>query len=176
MFLLFCKCLSKECCLNKVIFSVTIVQILHHIQHTFSFRVQPVRNMIVTTMELLYYQDCVWIYQYVLRDLIVSNRLFCLYKHDQSPWTYEDEKFNTSRVILCSAELSNFLYKLLTLTKINKKHYMVKEDIEDFYEFHFSFLFYSSFSLTWPLSRVYEKVNWQNCFEFLFIVGGRLFL
>ena len=52
-FLLFWKCLSKECCLNKVIFPVTVVKILHYIRHAFSFRVQPVKTMTVTTIELL---------------------------------------------------------------------------------------------------------------------------
>ena len=68
----FCKCLSKRCCLIKVIFPVIAVKILHYIQHAFSFRVQPVRTMTVTTIELLYYEDCLamWRYQYVLRDLI----------------------------------------------------------------------------------------------------------
>ena len=31
-------------------------------------------------------------------------------------WTFEDEKCNTSNVILCPAELPNFWYKLLMLT------------------------------------------------------------
>ena len=70
-FLLFYKCFSKECCLNKIIFPVTVVKILHYIQHAFSFRVQPARNMNITTIELLYYQDCfaMWPYQHVLRNL-----------------------------------------------------------------------------------------------------------
>ena len=44
---------------------------------------------------------------------------------------------------------------------------MAKEDIGDFYEFHFSSLFYSSFLFTGHLlTIVCENVNWQNCFEF----------
>ena len=42
---------------------------------------------------------------------------------------------------------------------------MLKEDVEDFYEFHFRALFYSSFSFAWHLPRVCEKVNWQNLFQ-----------
>ena len=49
---------------------------------------------------------------------------------------------------------------------------MVKEDVEDFYEFQFSLLFYLSFLFTWHLSIVCEKVNWQNWFEFLVLAGG----
>ena len=53
---------------------------------------------------------------------------------------------------------------------------MLKEDVEDFYDFHFSSLFYSSFSFTLYLSIVCEKENWQNCFEFLALTGGHLLL
>ena len=35
-------------------------------------------------------------------------------------WTFEEEKWNTNNVILCLAELQNFWYKLLMLTKIIK--------------------------------------------------------
>ena len=65
-FFLCWKCLSKECCLNKVIFSVILVKILHYIQHAFSFRIRPVKTMTGTTIDLLwYYQDCFtkWHYQ-----------------------------------------------------------------------------------------------------------------
>ena len=34
---------------------------------------------------------------------------------------------------------------------------MVKKDVEDFCEFHFSLLFYSSFSFRWHLSRVVKS-------------------
>ena len=57
-------------------------------------------------------------------------------------WTHEDENFNISNVILSPAELFDVWYKLLMLTKIIKENDMVKEDVEDFYEFHFSLLFY----------------------------------
>ena len=50
---------------------------------------------------------------------------------------------------------------------------MAKEDIGDFYEFHFSSLFYSSFLFTGHLlTIVCENVNWQNCFEFLVFERG----
>ena len=39
--------------LYKVIILVTVVKILYYDQHAFSFRVQPVRNMTLTTIELL---------------------------------------------------------------------------------------------------------------------------
>ena len=52
-FFFFCKFLSKECRLNKVVFPVTVVKILQYIEHVFSFRVQPVRTVISTTIELL---------------------------------------------------------------------------------------------------------------------------
>ena len=52
-FLLFCKFLSKEYCLNIIIFPVTVVKILRHIQNVFSFRVQPIRTKTITTVELL---------------------------------------------------------------------------------------------------------------------------
>ena len=35
-------------------------------------------------------------------------------------WTFEEEKCNTSNIILCPAELPNFWHKLLMLTKIIK--------------------------------------------------------
>ena len=53
---------------------------------------------------------------------------------------------------------------------------MVKEDVEDFYGFYFSLLFYTRFSFTQLLSRVCEKVNWKNYFEFLVLAGGHLLL
>ena len=49
---------------------------------------------------------------------------------------------------------------------------MVKEDVEDFNEFHFSLLLYSSFLFTWHLPIVCEKMNWHNCFKFLALTGG----
>ena len=36
---------------------------------------------------------------------------------------------------------------------------MLKENVEDFNEFYFSLLSYSSFSFTWHLLIVCEKVN-----------------
>ena len=49
---------------------------------------------------------------------------------------------------------------------------MVKENVEDFTEFHFSLLLYSSFLFTWDLPIVCEKGNWQKCFKFLVLGGG----
>ena len=119
-FLLFCKFLSKECCLNKVIFPVTVVKILRYIQHVFSFRVQPVRTMTVTTIELLsrlfrhvtltiFFGRFDWS---LAIGYLVSTSLASLL------WTHQAKKFNTSNVILRPAELSNFWYKLLMLTEI----------------------------------------------------------
>ena len=51
-FLLFWKLLSKQCCLNKVIFPLIVVKILRYITHSFSFKVQPIRTMTVRTIEL----------------------------------------------------------------------------------------------------------------------------
>ena len=53
---------------------------------------------------------------------------------------------------------------------------MIKKDVEDFYEFHFTLLIYSSISFAQHLSRVCEKVNRQNYFEFLILAGGHLLL
>ena len=88
-------------------------------------------------------------------------------------WTFEEEKSNTSNVLLCPAELPNFWYKILMTTKIIEQNDVVKEDVEKFYEFHLSLLSYSYFSFTWYL---FEKVNWQNCFEFLVLVLDHLLL
>ena len=51
------------------------------------------------------------------------------------------------------------------LTKIIKWNDMVKEDVEDFYEFHFSLLFYSRFSFTWHLPRVWWKSELAELFR-----------
>ena len=83
-------------------------------------------------------------------------------------WTYEDEKSNTSNVILCPAERSNFWYKLLMLTKIIKQNYMVKEDAENFYEFHFSLLVYSSFLFAF-VYQSFVKLDWLNFSNSLFL-------
>ena len=72
-------------------------------------------------------------------------------------WIFKEEKCNTSNVILCPPELANFWYKLVMLVKIPKQNDIVKENVEDVYEFHFGSLFYSRFSFTWHLSRVCEK-------------------
>ena len=105
--LLFWKCLSKECCLNKVIFPVTVVNILHYIQHGFSFRVQHVKTMTVTTIELL---------SSLLSHLTL---LICFERFDWSfaigflslqiwPVSFEpkDETINTSNVIFYVQENS----------------------------------------------------------------------
>ena len=42
---------------------------------------------------------------------------------------------------------------------------MVKEDVEDLYEFHFSLLFYSRFSFTWHLPRVWWKSELAELFR-----------
>ena len=91
--------IKKECCLNNVIFPVTVVKILHYIQHAFSFRIQPARNMIVTTIELLYYQDCFAMlrYQYVLRDLIEFQQQVILSLQTQ---TVSFEPTKTKNLIL----------------------------------------------------------------------------
>ena len=60
---------AQKSCLNKVIFPVTVVQILRYIQHAFSFRIKPVRTMTITTIELLSRLLC-HVTQYVLTDLI----------------------------------------------------------------------------------------------------------
>ena len=52
---------------------------------------------------------------------------------------------------------------------------MVKEDVENFYKFHFSLLFYSNFLFTF-IYQSFVKVNWQTFFEFLVLAGGDLFL
>ena len=106
-FLLFWKCLSKECCLNNVIFPVTAVKILHYIQHAFSFRVQPVKTMTVTNIELLSSLFC------------HVTLLICFERFDWSfaigllslqtwPVSFEpkDETFNTSNVIFYVQENS----------------------------------------------------------------------
>ena len=64
---------KSTCCNLGAIFPVIVVKILHYIQNAFSFRVQPVGTITVTTIEQLwFYQDCIaiWRYQYVSRDLI----------------------------------------------------------------------------------------------------------
>ena len=53
---------------------------------------------------------------------------------------------------------------------------MVKEYVEDFNEFYFSLLFYSSFLFIWHLPIVFEKGNWQKCFKFLVLGGGNSLL
>ena len=52
-YMLFCKCFSKNCCLNKVIFPVTVIHILHYTECAFSFRVQSERAMAAKIIELL---------------------------------------------------------------------------------------------------------------------------
>ena len=55
------------------------------------------------------------------------------------------------------------------LTKIIKQNDIVKEDVEDFYEFHFSLLSYLKFLFAWHLSIAFEKVTGR-------IVSNSLFL
>ena len=95
---------------------MTVVKILRYIQHVFSFRVQPVRTMTVTTIELLSRLFCLmrlticfdrFDWTLAIGYLVSTNMASLL-------WTYQAEKFNTSSVILCQADLSNFWYKLLT--------------------------------------------------------------
>ena len=45
------------------------------------------------------------------------------------------------------------------------------EDVEGFYEFHFSLLIYPSFLFTHDIGHEFEKVNWQNCLKFLVFEG-----
>ena len=52
----------------------------------------------------------------------------------------------------------------------------MKEDVDEFNEFHFRSLFYSSFLVTLHLPIVYENVNMQNCFKFLALAEGQSFL
>ena len=122
-----CKFLSKKCCLNKVIFPVAVVKILRYIQQVFSFRVQPVRTMTITTIQLLSRLFCQMAlticfdrfdWSLAIGYLVSTNMASLL-------WTHQAEKFNTSNVILCQAELSNFCYKLLMLTEIIKWNDMV---------------------------------------------------
>ena len=135
-FLLFCKCLSKECCLNKVIFPATVVKILHYIQHAFSFWLQPVRNMTVTTIELLYYQDC---FANVLRHLIEVYQYVILSLRTW-PVSFEPTKTKTLMLALLSYVQQNSPTFDTNSYNVNKND-VVKEDAEDFYEFHFSLLF-----------------------------------
>ena len=95
-------------------------------------------------------------------------------------WTYEDEKFNTSNVMQCPAQLSNSTNNTnftsnknfyLMLTKIIKENDIVKENAEDFYGFLFSLLFYSYFSFTWHLSILQFVKKWTGS-----IVSNSLFL
>ena len=78
-FILFCKCLSKKCCLSKVIFSVTVAKIQHYIQHGFNSSTSC-KNHDHQTIELLYYQECFTMWrccQYVFRGLIeVQQQVF----------------------------------------------------------------------------------------------------
>ena len=106
---------------------MTVVKILRYIQHVFSFRVQPVRTMTVTTIELLSrlfrhvtLTICFDRFDWSLAiGYLVSTNMASLL------WTHQAEKLNTSNVILCPAELSNFWYKLFMLTKIIKWNDMV---------------------------------------------------
>ena len=99
------------CCLNKVVFPVTVVRILHYIQHAFSFRVQPVRTMTITTIELLSRM-----FHHVMLPI-------CFERFDSSlaigylvstnmPVSSESMKMKNlilaMYVTLCPAELSNF--------------------------------------------------------------------
>ena len=90
-------------------------------------------------------------------------------------WTYEDEESNTSNVISCPAELSNFLYKLLMLTKIIKLNYMVKKDVEHFHFISFQFTVLLKLFIHIHLSIVFET-ELAEFFEFLVLAGGDLFL
>ena len=141
---------------------MVVVKILQYIQHVFSFRVQHVRTMTVTTTELLSRLFCHvtltilfgrFDWSLAIGYLVTTNLASLL-------WTHEAKKFNTSNFILRPAELSNFWYKPLMLTEIITYNDMVN-----------SAYFNLNFSSTWHLSRVSEKVNWQNCFEFLVLVG-----
>ena len=109
-FHLFWKFLSKECCLNKIIFPVTVVKILRYIQNVFSFRVQPVRTRTVTTIELLsrlFHQVTLTIcfdrfdWSLAIGYFVSTNMVSLL-------WTHQAEKINISNVILCPADFSNF--------------------------------------------------------------------
>ena len=64
-------------------------------------------------------------------------------------WTYEDGKSNTSNVILCPAELSNFWYKLLMLAKIIKQNDIIKEDVISAYCFTQTFYLHSFINRLW---------------------------
>ena len=99
--------LINEYCLNKASLQwlLSKLYIILSMPSALGFRVQPERTMTITTIELLYYQD--WYY------LISTNMASLL-------WTYEDEKLNTTTVILCPPKLSNFWQKLLMLSKIIK--------------------------------------------------------
>ena len=119
-FLLFCKCLSKGCCLNKVIFPVTVVKILRYIQHALTCKNDGRHNYWAIMLSKLFrhvtlpmcFERFDW--SLVIGYLVAANIAIVL-------WTYEDEKFNTSDVILCPVELSNFRYKLLMLKKFSNK-------------------------------------------------------
>ena len=140
-----------------------VVKILLYIRHVFGFNIQPVRTMTVATNELLwYYQDC-----------FDTNMFWEIWLSNRKTKTKYYQCYLTSFRTL---QLPNFWYKLLMLTKIIKQNDIVKEVVEDFYEFHFSLLFYLKFLFTWHLSIAFEKVNWQNCFKFLVLARGHSFL
>ena len=59
-------------------------------------------------------------------------------------WTYEDEKFILAML--------SFVQQNSPIFDDDMINDLVKEDVEDFYEFHFSLVFYSSFSFTFVKS------------------------
>ena len=147
---------------------MTVVKILRYIQHVFSFRVQPVRTMTVTTIELLSrlfrhvtLTICFDRFDWSLAiGYLVSTNMASLL------WTHQAEKFNNSNVILCQAELSNFWYKLLMLTEIIKYQMIWSNQL--------------TFLLKLLIHMAFVKSLWkselENCFEFLVLAGVHLLL